>query len=261
MKLSTSLAVAAGLATRAAAKDIPIAVGQQQLKFTPNSVTAAVGDELVFTFYPANHSVSTGDFKSGCTPSTSGGFYSGFVPTPAGSQQVSRARPPPRPRRRQLTAPESKAFRVKVTSTDPIVFYCTQPNNNHCKAGMYGVVNPSGEQSLQAYGTLAKAATANVSPQQGTFGGTLGSVGDSGSSSGSNTASAPGGTPTGTGYGGGNGGGYGGGGYGGDGSGSGTQTTAGGAGSTTTTRPNAASSAKSGLAAVFGAVAFALFMA
>jgi len=101
MKLSTSLAVAAGLATQAAAKDIPIAVGMGGLKFTPNSITAAVGDELVFSFYPANHSVATGDFKSGCTPSTSGGFFSGFVPTPAGSQPVSQPIPHvPRPRSR-----------------------------------------------------------------------------------------------------------------------------------------------------------------
>lgn len=40
-------------------------------------------------------------------------------------------------------------FRVPVTSTDPMVFYCTQ--GQHCTRGMHGVVNPSGDQTLQSY--------------------------------------------------------------------------------------------------------------
>jgi hypothetical protein len=119
---------------------------------------------------------------------------------------------------------------------------------------MYGVVNPSGQNTLQAYGALAKAASSNTSPQQGVFGGTLGSVGDSGSEG--SSSAAPSSTPTG-GYG---GGGYGGG-YGG-GSGTGGETTTGSSpGATTTTRPNAASQASAGLVSLFAAAAFVLFMA
>ena len=60
MKFSTSVVAVAGLATQVSAKDIEIQVGMGGLKFSPNSITAAVGDELVFTFYPANHSVAAG---------------------------------------------------------------------------------------------------------------------------------------------------------------------------------------------------------
>jgi hypothetical protein len=40
-------------------------------------------------------------------------------------------------------------FHVPVTSTDPIVFYCTQ--GQHCTRGMHGVVNGAGDQTLQSY--------------------------------------------------------------------------------------------------------------
>jgi plastocyanin len=256
MKFSTSVVAVAGLATQVSAKDIEIQVGMGGLKFTPNSVTAAVNDFLVFTFYPANHSVSSGEFSSGCTPSKSGGFYSGFVPTSAGTQPVSTAPQlsalPNLGTGHGLTLFKTKQFRVKVESTDPMAFYCTQPNNNHCKAGMYGVVNPSGQSTLQAYGALAKAASSNSSPQQGMFGGSLVAVGESGSDSGSNT-SAGGSAPTGGPYGGGNGGGNG------NGGGSGT-TTGTGSQPTGTTRPNGASSTSAGLSSLLAAVAFAMFL-
>ena len=40
-------------------------------------------------------------------------------------------------------------FQVPVTSTDPLVFYCTE--GQHCTRGMYGVVNGAGDQTLQSY--------------------------------------------------------------------------------------------------------------
>lgn len=40
-------------------------------------------------------------------------------------------------------------FQVPVTSTDPMVFYCTQ--GQHCTRGMHGVVNGAGDQTLQSY--------------------------------------------------------------------------------------------------------------
>jgi hypothetical protein len=40
-------------------------------------------------------------------------------------------------------------FQVPVTSTDPIVFYCTQ--GEHCTRGMHGVLNGAGDETLQSY--------------------------------------------------------------------------------------------------------------
>jgi hypothetical protein len=69
-------------------------------------------------------------------------------------------------------------FRVTVTTSDPLVFYCSA--GRHCQDGMYGVVNPTtndnsseaGRYNLAAYAVLAKNASGNVSPPA-VVGGTL----------------------------------------------------------------------------------------
>lgn len=66
MRFSTSVVAAAALASNAFAKTIPIEVGNGGLVFSPNSTTAAVGDELVFSFYPRTHNVVSGSFNSPC---------------------------------------------------------------------------------------------------------------------------------------------------------------------------------------------------
>ena len=65
------------------AKTITIGVGEGGLVFNPDSVTADVGDQLDFHFYPKNHSVVQSAFSSPCLP-LAGGVYSGFVPEEAG---------------------------------------------------------------------------------------------------------------------------------------------------------------------------------
>lgn len=40
-------------------------------------------------------------------------------------------------------------FQVPVTSTDPLVFYCT--TGQHCTRGMYGVINGASDQTLKSY--------------------------------------------------------------------------------------------------------------
>lgn len=78
-------AVVLGLAASTmAATTIRIDVGQNGLSFTPNTVTAAVGDILEYHFHPPMHSVVQGDFGSPCQPAKSGGFYSGFVTVSSG---------------------------------------------------------------------------------------------------------------------------------------------------------------------------------
>lgn len=73
------------LAASASAATIRIDVGQNSaLAFTPNSVTAAKNDTLEFHFHSLNHSVVQGDFSNPCKPVSTGGFFSGFMPTSSG---------------------------------------------------------------------------------------------------------------------------------------------------------------------------------
>ncbi|CAK7268177.1 hypothetical protein SEPCBS57363_002962 [Sporothrix epigloea] len=135
------------------AKTIAIAVGESGLSFTPNTVEAAVGDHLEFSFYPRNHSVTLGTWDHACVPVPADGFFSGFLVT----------------------------FRVTVDTSDPLVFYCSADRN--CQEGMFGVVNPANSnetnrtardvgKTLAAYARMARNASSNVSPRA-VFGGTL----------------------------------------------------------------------------------------
>ena len=54
-----------------------VAVGQNGLTFTPDTVQAKVGEDVVFQFFPKNHSVVQADFNNPCNPSE-GGIFSGF---------------------------------------------------------------------------------------------------------------------------------------------------------------------------------------
>ena len=70
---------------------IPINVGNGGLIFSPNSVTANVGDILSFTFYPQNHSVAQSIFTQPCQPANDAAIFSGFYPVAAGQESVSQA--------------------------------------------------------------------------------------------------------------------------------------------------------------------------
>lgn len=58
------------------AKTITVDVGKGGLVFTPNNVTAAKDDSIVFTFYPENHTVVESTFDKPCNYK-SGGIFSG----------------------------------------------------------------------------------------------------------------------------------------------------------------------------------------
>jgi plastocyanin len=104
------------IATATAASHV-VNVGENGFAFTPNSVTAAKGDTVVFYFYPGDHDVVQGDFNTPC--STSGGFYSGFFNPESG---VS-----------------SETFTITIDNTDPIWIYCSQVT--HCQSGMVMAIN------------------------------------------------------------------------------------------------------------------------
>lgn len=115
-----------GLAGAAAAATHDIKVGNdlktlEGLRYSPNVTTAAVGDTVVFHFFPGQHDVSQGDYNSPCNP-LKDGFYSGFIVPDSGSGEAD------------------KIFTIKINNTDPIWLYCSE--TAHCQNGMVAVINP-----------------------------------------------------------------------------------------------------------------------
>jgi plastocyanin len=103
----------APLAALAAAKTITVQVGASGLSFSPDSVTAAAGDELNFMISPG-HSVAQANFDAPCKPSGGSAIYSGK---------------------------DAQTFVVTVKDSSSMWFYCTTPD--HCSAGMVMAVNPT----------------------------------------------------------------------------------------------------------------------
>ncbi|KZT54330.1 hypothetical protein CALCODRAFT_473534 [Calocera cornea HHB12733] len=93
------------------------------LTYTPNTVTAALGDIVQFTFAANNHTATVSSFANPCTALT-GSFTSGFQPVAAGSTDLPQVS-------------------YNVQTTDPIWFYCGQKVPiNHCENGMVFAINP-----------------------------------------------------------------------------------------------------------------------
>lgn len=85
MRFTTSAILAfAGISS--AATTHKVIVGNGSLAYEPNTTYAAVGDTVVFHFYPRDHNVVQGAFSTPCQDNN--GIYSGFVPSSSG-QAVS----------------------------------------------------------------------------------------------------------------------------------------------------------------------------
>lgn len=189
-----SALLVAAYASLAAAETIVIEGGNDY--FQPSSVNASVGDVLEFHFLPNNHSVVMGNFSSPCEPASTGGFYSGFLPSSKGENvSVSGRIRLPEVSLTQLSQPQ--VFRVTINDTDPFVFYCSQnaSSHNHCKSGMYGFVNQQNQTVIDTYSAAANDSSINISPDSGVFGGTLATASNSTSSSNTTVTT---GTPTAT---------------------------------------------------------------
>ncbi|KAI4615456.1 uncharacterized protein J4E87_009134 [Alternaria ethzedia] len=147
MHFSTIFAASA-MASATFAMDHKVIVGNKagDLVFKPDSLKAAEGDTVTFSFWPKNHSVAQATFANPCQP-MDGGFFSGFVPT---SDMES-------------VASTTFTYEVKNASA-PVWFYCSQ--GMHCQNGMVGVINPpaSGPNTLDAFKNASEKATENVSP-------------------------------------------------------------------------------------------------
>ncbi|KAL2432883.1 hypothetical protein ABEF95_004124 [Exophiala dermatitidis] len=141
------------------------------LKFTPDTVTAAKGDWIEFTF-GSGHSVAQSTFDKPCVPLGNGaGVYSGFPN-------------------------DGDVWRIQVNSTDPLWLYCSA--KGHCEGGMAMVVNqPNNAKTLDAYKTAAKNAQGS-SPST-VQGGVFGAASNSTSGSSSSGSSGSGSSATGSG--------------------------------------------------------------
>jgi len=166
---SSSATMTASAASSSASNIHAVKVGPG-LTFTPDSVTAAQGDWVEFTF-GSGHSVAQSSFAAPCVPmSGSAGVYSGFPS-------------------------DGDIWRIQVNSTDPLWLYCSA--TGHCEGGMAMVVNPpSSGNTLAAY--KSAAANAQGSSPETVQGGIFGAATDNSGSSSSSASGSPTGSATGS---------------------------------------------------------------
>ncbi|KAJ7090318.1 hypothetical protein B0H15DRAFT_838101 [Mycena belliarum] len=161
------LALAVIPVARSAVIDVTVG-GTGVLAYTPNFVTANVGDIVQFTFKQKNHTITQSTLASPCTP-MEGGFDSGFVPVAADATAFPLA---------QLT----------VKDLSPIWIFCRQAG--HCAQGMVFAVNPGNKMAA-----FQAAATGN-SPTSASSTAGAASASSSPSATASSAPSASSGVPT-----------------------------------------------------------------
>ncbi|KAG9051482.1 hypothetical protein FS837_006658 [Tulasnella sp. UAMH 9824] len=107
--------------------------------YTPNQVTAEIGDVLSFHFQSDNYTVTQSTFAAPCTP-MAGGFDSGYMPVATG-------------------AIEFPVYNVTVQTADPIWIHCKQVG--YCGMGMVFAANAP--QTDKTFDAFYAAATATAS--------------------------------------------------------------------------------------------------
>lgn len=167
MRFAFTSATFAALATVASAVTTQVIVGGSGLAYTPNQVTAAVGDIVQFVFMPKNHTVTQSSFATPCQ-ALPGGQDSGFVPV-------------------AVNATSTQAFTVTVNSTNPMWFYCRQ--FGHCQAGMVFAINPTANKTFAAFQAAANASGATTSASPSATSGTSGTGSSAGTASTADTGS------------------------------------------------------------------------
>jgi len=141
IKTAAFIVAAAGFASAA---DHLVLVGDGGLVFNPTSVTAAVGDNVIFEFRAKNHTVTQSSFAQPCNflqTANGPGVDSGYQPVAAGATSFPQ-------------------WSITVdNATAPLWFYCAQKNPaSHCQAGMVFAINPTAEKSFDAFLANAKAS-------------------------------------------------------------------------------------------------------
>ena len=118
-----------------------VTVGQgEQLQYSPDTITAAVGSQVEFQFFGPTHSVVQASFDKPCAPFDNGdGFFAAMSTTGTGPNVSFPSEKTGNFQSNHSLQPMS--FTITINDTNPIWFYCAFPT--HCQAGMVGVINPS----------------------------------------------------------------------------------------------------------------------
>jgi len=145
---ATALVSLASVSQTLSAQIDVVVGGPGVLKYTPSSVTANVGDVVVFSFQQKNHTVTQSTLENPCTPAP-GGFDSGFV-------FVDPAN----------TAGPFQTATFTVKDTNPVWVYCRQAT--HCTQGMVFAIN-AGDKFAQFQSTAmgGSAAPSSTDPYGG----------------------------------------------------------------------------------------------
>ncbi|KAK2766356.1 hypothetical protein FQN53_006746 [Emmonsiellopsis sp. PD_33] len=117
--------------------------GEAGLVFVPETLNAAVGDTVIFTFMSQNHTATQSTFAAPCAKMAMG-VDSGFMANP------------------NNTVSPAPTMEFQVTTTEPVWMYCAQ--GKHCEAGMVFSINPSAEKSQAKFVELAKAGAEAAAP-------------------------------------------------------------------------------------------------
>jgi len=150
MRFAAIVSAFLGLSAFACAETITVKVAQGgNLTFTPSNVTAKEGDTIAFQFLAGNHTVTQSSFNDPCTRLTtpSLGVDSGYQPVSSNASTVPQF-----------------SFTVNNASS-PLWFYCKQAAGAHCKAGMVFAVNPTANETFDAF--KSKATGSNSSSSAG----------------------------------------------------------------------------------------------
>ncbi|OJJ75515.1 hypothetical protein ASPBRDRAFT_37809 [Aspergillus brasiliensis CBS 101740] len=120
-------------------------------QYSPHNVSAAVGDIIVFEFYPRNHSVVKADYLAPCVPASGEIFYSGIFNS-FNEEDGQLVGPPP-------------TWSLVVNDTEPTFFYCTAIDS--CIGnGMVGVINPNSTMTFESQYNRAKTYPYMLVPGQ-----------------------------------------------------------------------------------------------
>lgn len=127
---SITSASSSASSTATAASSVHTVLADTDPVFSPSSVSASIGDTILFLFESGNHSLTQSTFDKPCSP-LSNGFDSGYEPNV--DNQVT-----PTPN-----------YTISVTSTGSQWFYSKQ--GSECKSGMVFALNPSGSQTFSTF--------------------------------------------------------------------------------------------------------------
>jgi plastocyanin len=138
---------ASGTSVAAATHSVTVG-GDAGLVYTPDTIEAAVGDMVIFTFESANHTATQSAFTSPCVK-LDGGKDSGFMPN------------------LNNTVVPAPQMAMQVTVATPIWFYCRQ--KGHCGKGMTFSINPTAQKTQAMFQQMAIAqnGTGTASPITG----------------------------------------------------------------------------------------------